>query len=274
MSKTAPIPEDATLCERCGYILSGIAPEGRCPECGAPVRASLPEARPGTAWQQRSGVGSWLWVSWAVLRRPLAAFRAMRPVADRRTWMLLWINLVIGSAVPGVMWVWVQRWVNGPGLNVWYLREAAAKPANGIIIAWEALAVPRPVWVAIVCVPGMLAVLLGLTWIETVGVRFFGRRRGWRVTWPIALSVSAHASIGWTIGGVLHAMVPLTRTPMWWAMDRLPEAAAAQVALAYVTTAPVVALLVGMLVFETLVYLGVRECRYANAAKADRPNMA
>ncbi len=191
----------------------------------------------------------------------------MRPVADRRTWALMWINIAIGCVVPGVMWMWVARWVQGPGLSVWYMRPAAAPAATGTMVVWSDLAVPRPLWVAIVGVPVLAGVLFGLTWIETVGVRFFGRRRGWRVTWPIALSVCAHASIGWAIGGLFHALVPLARTPMWWVLDKLPETAASRIALVYVSVAPIAAMMVGMLVFETLVYLGVRECRYANAAK-------
>ncbi len=46
------------LCEFCGYNLSTMPLEARCPECGEPVIESLgPQVRPGTAWQQRAQIG-------------------------------------------------------------------------------------------------------------------------------------------------------------------------------------------------------------------------
>jgi hypothetical protein len=37
-------------CNRCGYILTGLSVDGRCPECGLAVHASLPEARRPSPW--------------------------------------------------------------------------------------------------------------------------------------------------------------------------------------------------------------------------------
>ena len=48
-------------CEACGYNLSTIPMESRCPECGEPVAASLgPKARRGVPWQQWRAIGRWL----------------------------------------------------------------------------------------------------------------------------------------------------------------------------------------------------------------------
>jgi hypothetical protein len=165
-----------------------------------------------------------------------------------------------------------------PGLVVvWYMRElppsvTGGRTGQGSIVEWQSILVPRPAWMALACVPLVVVAFWVLTWTETLGVRFFGRRRGWRVTWPIALSVCAHASVGWAIGGVLYAWVPLTRGVMWWALDRVPEPPASGIALSYAVMAPVAGLFIGMLVFETLVYVGVRENRFANAARTHAPS--
>ncbi|MCC7294001.1 MAG: hypothetical protein IT449_18220 [Phycisphaerales bacterium] len=46
------------MCEFCGYNLATIPMESRCPECGAPVLASLGEdVRPGSPWEHRTELG-------------------------------------------------------------------------------------------------------------------------------------------------------------------------------------------------------------------------
>ncbi len=56
---SAPVARPPT-CEFCGYNLTGTSMDGRCPECGEPVAASLgPDVRTGTLWQQRRQVGRW-----------------------------------------------------------------------------------------------------------------------------------------------------------------------------------------------------------------------
>lgn len=58
--RPAPAIAHPPLCEACGYNLTGVTNEGRCPECGEPVADSLdPGARPGTPWERRREVGRW-----------------------------------------------------------------------------------------------------------------------------------------------------------------------------------------------------------------------
>jgi predicted RNA-binding Zn-ribbon protein involved in translation (DUF1610 family) len=53
MGKPVAWADDYTLlCERCGYVVEGLATQGACPECGKPIAESLPERRLGTAWQR------------------------------------------------------------------------------------------------------------------------------------------------------------------------------------------------------------------------------
>ncbi|MGD2109060.1 MAG: hypothetical protein PVI86_06675 [Phycisphaerae bacterium] len=62
------------LCETCGYNLTTIPMEGRCPECGDGVVASLGvDARCGAPWERREALGpveAWSRTCGAVLRSP------------------------------------------------------------------------------------------------------------------------------------------------------------------------------------------------------------
>ncbi|MBN2561235.1 MAG: hypothetical protein JXQ75_09925 [Phycisphaerae bacterium] len=81
-------------CEACGYNLTSISIEGRCPECGEPVAQSLgPDARSGTLWQRRREAGRWrAWWRCAIdpIVRPVWFGRQLRlrdPGTDHR-WFL------------------------------------------------------------------------------------------------------------------------------------------------------------------------------------------
>ncbi|MBY0307719.1 MAG: hypothetical protein K2Q09_03165 [Phycisphaerales bacterium] len=120
----------------------------------------------------------------------------------------------------------------------------------------------------------MYAGLLLLTFIETVGLRFFARAawRRWRVTPAVAWTVCDHASVGWVVGGLLNllfvAAEPVARLARWEWGNELAKRLIGVPITAFVsdTTALRVyaSLLLGMLTFETLVFIGVRQCRWAN----------
>ncbi len=56
--RTTPVVQRAPLCQVCGYTLTGMPVDGRCPECGEPVRRSEgPDVRPGAPWQHRRRLG-------------------------------------------------------------------------------------------------------------------------------------------------------------------------------------------------------------------------
>ena len=40
-SEDVPMPDETVHCRRCGYDLRGLSADGRCPECGTPVRLAL-----------------------------------------------------------------------------------------------------------------------------------------------------------------------------------------------------------------------------------------
>ena len=48
-------PVRRPLCQECGYTLTGLATDGRCPECGTPVVRSLPTTRSVPPWATARG---------------------------------------------------------------------------------------------------------------------------------------------------------------------------------------------------------------------------
>ncbi len=108
----------------------------------------------------------------------------------------------------------------------------------------------------------MLAVggiTLLLTGVEQKGIRFFGNRRGWRISEGVGWTVVGHASYGWLVSGVL--MLEPVRMNMPWRDMEVPFLMSD--IDGYLITL-IGAALWGMIVFEICVYLGVRKMRYAN----------
>ncbi|GMU23324.1 MAG: hypothetical protein AMXMBFR13_34030 [Phycisphaerae bacterium] len=116
----SPLPADgpawtrrAPACESCGYTLTGLKPQDRCPECAAPVAESLPDCRRPTAFQSardvaRRAAGFWT-TAYAVMTdrdffRQMAIHRAHEQ-ARWFAWLICWLEVVIvaGLAIPIVL---------------------------------------------------------------------------------------------------------------------------------------------------------------------------
>jgi len=109
-----------------------------------------------------------------------------------------------------------------------------------------------------------------LSMVEYFGLRTFGRRRGWRVTRSVALTVVGHASVGWVVAAGLSAVGlhvgrsldgGLIVPQMLWSL-------VGRAILDWAVVLPVVGFIIGLMVFEVLVYVGIRRCRYANPPTA------
>ncbi len=101
-----------------------------------------------------------------------------------------------------------------------------------------------------------------LTYIEAFGVAYFSRKRGWRVPWPLAERVACYAAIGWVPAAIilwkLNDLILDGSIKHWWPQQLGPWTLRTEVLVLTLAGG------IGILWFETLVWLGVRQVRYAN----------
>jgi hypothetical protein len=232
----------ALLCEACGYEIGGLPRHGACPECGGAIAGSLPERRRGSAWQQRRSLWALVRTNVGVLRRPREVFG----VARLDVWSGVWLA-VINCLLSAMLLVapWSGVFVGDP-LRGSIMRGRGAGAA---------------VWLVPAQVVGVAAVLLGLTLVEWAGIQLVARRRGWRLGRIAAWQVCAHASVGWVVMGMTMWVALIAWLNAIWFVRGLKQAG--DLTLAAI---PVTGILVGLLVFELLVWIGARRCRFANAA--------
>lgn len=245
------------LCETCGYVLEGLPREGNCPECGRAIGSSLPEARPGTPWDRGPSLRTWLATGWMVVRSPRATFARARINAGHLS-NLFWFNGATGAAIALIpIWIAVGSRAFGAVANQ-DRRLVLVEFVDSLgFFVLCCVAIP---WV------GVVWLIWLLTAIERQGLKIIGRAHGWRITPSITASVCSHASFGWVIAGVLTGAAIATtllmnhlRWPSWSTQQWLGPALLAAAALA------------GLLIFETLVYIGVRRCKFANRARPGGP---
>lgn len=246
------------LCEDCGYSIEGLEDESKCPECGTSVASSLPSARTGTPWQNKRSLTNWWRNNWLALRHPKKLFRTMR-IGERVSTSLLILNLAIAAFLLVDPWVGVLIFDPARGARL-------QGPVMEFILRGGMLLLETSL-------VGLF--LLGLTWIECRGVRFFSNRRGWRITPEAAWQVCCHASVGWIVMGLLPLlgmalMVGLVRVFQYspsgvielskWFGPGAPDWHVENVVRNTLTLGAAFA---GLMVFETLVYIGARQCKYA-----------
>jgi hypothetical protein len=115
-----------------------------------------------------------------------------------------------------------------------------------------------------------LAVNLVATAVECRGIRFFGARRRWRVDERVGWNICAHAAIGWTFAG----FVAIGTVIFVFMLRTIPDVRHASVGADTLMAGLWISWLIGMLIFEVLVYLGVRQCTYANMPREESARSA
>jgi hypothetical protein len=96
------------LCARCGYVLSGLPTDSRCPECGTLIADSDPALRGLPVWERRpASPVAFFRTTAAVIFAPTHFFRTLvtRTNRQRSQWFagihLLLASLLFGSAARG-----------------------------------------------------------------------------------------------------------------------------------------------------------------------------
>jgi hypothetical protein len=241
----------ALLCESCGYEVGGLPRSGACPECGRPIARSVPAARRGSPWQRRSSLFTLAETNWEALRRPRTLFAMVRPEIGSGIGLLA-MNAVMAAMMLVAPWSGVL--IGDP------LRRAAARGEP----------TATALWVIPLQVLAVTGVLIALTLAEWVGIQLVARRRGWRLLPSAAWQVCAHASVGWMVMGGMMWLVLAIWLNIFTFIPGVKMGGDGVLLVAI----PAAGLVIGLVTFEYLVWIGARVCRFANLPARETPAAA
>lgn len=242
---SASFPGEDALCEKCGYRLCGLQTHRDCPECGTPIAQSHPRHREGLPWQRAANPRHWCATARMIVTKPGAAFERLR--IDQR-----------GRDADGNSCATSTAGLSNMRDRLFLL--SFALPLGLVCAAiWFLLGLPRP-WAWTVAAP---AGILTLSYIEATGVTFISRRRGWRVPFRLAERVVCYASVAWQPAAIICCLLlALHLGPIEW-QRRYTFGLFHGDERDYPWLVLVGA--ASILWFESLVWLGIRRVRYANA---------
>lgn len=192
-------------CEVCGYNLTAIPMESRCPECGEAVIASLgPESRRGPSWQQRHERGrlaAWGKTCTQALTQPIRFGRTLQASSsglDHKRFVALHVPFMflIGAC----------------SLPILFFIDTGENPFTG---PWGIVYFAGPA-VATLCTLGALGLMLFAA--NVVGLRYgFSEKRN---LLPCAMKMAAYLApylVLWLIFGLFScAMIFVLEDAMWF----------------------------------------------------------
>lgn len=236
------------LCERCGYVIEDLDPDGPCPECGKPISESMP-TRPGTPWQQHPSLRNLVKTWWMTLRHPKRTLDTMSLHDDRG------MDLTSASIFVGV------------GLAV--------------VLSSLPMIIYPEVYFTVLIIGGIIGTSLAwlvfftLTAIEAMGLRIIARKRGFRIDEHVSWAIVGHGCVGWVMMaasftlGVWSGMFFLywTETIGGSGRDFTGTLLRVLFTVFFLGGVPL-----GFLFFEWFAWMGLRRCKYANHPAA-RPGM-
>lgn len=222
-------PNERSLCERCGYPLRDLSLLSDCPECGMAVLESSPSKRTYRPDPQHLPFGAFFTTAPRVLLSPRRFFRTLSPSGcSWHAWNALGMSGILASLI-------------------WFVTGYQVIGFFGLHSLLAIVLVMQGVWL--------------LTYIEVIGVVAFSRRRGWRVPWPLAERVCSYAAVGWLpgaliAGGGAWVLKQVAVGEPWF------DSLLGLVRVAWLFYGGL--FVVSFLWFETLVWIGVRQMKFAN----------
>lgn len=236
------------LCDECGYDLAMAPDDGRCPECGKPVAESLSAtSRLASRWEKNPSLlnPAQIWWQFKTLFTHPRKFFASIPLrtdhAAARKWLIFSLILV-GLAASLV----------GPGL---FLVDP-----NPIEFTWNNS------WLLF-----MISYDIGLTWIllalvmvgiETGGMAIIGHFRDFPIDLSCTAKVTSYAStymLAWVFLGGIQIL-----GAYWWTLTPGFKHVSERVQTLVGFGSGAFFHIAGLVVFEWVVYAGLRKIQFAN----------
>jgi hypothetical protein len=260
MPKLDPsIDEYTLLCERCGYVIEGLATDGACPECGKPIAESLPERRVGTPWQQASSWRSYWRTTWQTLRHPKRTLGRLRIEDASRDLLtvrhLSMASLLVTLPTVGVFGVVTYLAVQDSMASDWEISSFLFALLLGVMVV---VVLGVTMW----CIGTV--VLYALVAIERRGLRLLGRTHGYRMTPAITVNVCSHGAVGWLVGCLCLSLM----ISMLIAAASMGLTSGGLFRIVFVGLG--IGSMAGFVFFEWFAWLGLRRCKFANRARAER----
>lgn len=241
-SETSFDPENilTLLCERCGYVIEDLHPDGPCPECGKPITESL-HNRTGTPFQQHPSLINLLRTWWMTIRHP------------KRTLDTMLLH-------------------NDQGLHLASASIFAGAGSASILVALPLFFDPES-FIIMFFIGGIVGtslswlLLFTLTAIEAMGLRLIARNRKLRISYQVSWSIVAHGCVGWAISAASFtlgiwsfiAFLYWTETMDGSMHDGVGILLRVLIAVFFLGGIPL-----GFLFFEWFAWMGLKRCKFAN----------